>query len=78
MQISLSHSDLEVLDGCISILNFLLGAFFFGLFCFIHTRTSVMLLVLIENLNFPFVIQQTTTPLLTTVPLLLQMVMVEA
>lgn len=78
MQISPSHSELEVLGGSVSILNFLLGAFFFGLFCFIHTGTSVMLIVPIENPNFPVVFQQITPPLLTTVRLLLQRVMVEA
>lgn len=54
------------------------GCIIFGQFCFIHTRTSVMLLVPIENPNFPVVLQQITSPLLTMGPVLLQMAMVEA
>lgn len=37
-----------------------------------------MLLVPIENPNFPVVLQQITSPLLTMGPVLLQMAMVEA
>lgn len=77
MQISLSHSDLEELGGSISILAFF-WVHYFCQFCFIHTRTSVMLLVPIEKTNFPVVLQQITPALLTMGPVLLQMAMVEA